>query len=147
MKANVKDFLEYCKRVNFCRMRTETLAEIKLLRLQRRWMFGDFLMDLPPLYQKMGVLLNEMHKVEQKTAEDNSQPHPTIPPIRRPSRPHRKPAQTSSAPPLTASTNYRPHQTDLTERGPIERSPIEELVRFITVSALAQNIEAESSAS
>jgi hypothetical protein len=61
---------------------------------------GDFWRIYRPLYEKMGVLLNEMHNVEQKKAEDNSQPYPTIPPIRRPSRPHRKP-QTSSAPPLT----------------------------------------------
>jgi len=130
----VSEFLSYAHRNLSGNQITEIAAALDV---------GDFLADLPPLYEKMGVLLNEMHDVEYKKAEDNSQPYPTIPPIRRRSRPHRKPAQTSSAPPLTASTNYRPHQTDLTERGPIERSPIEELVRFITVSALAQNIDGD----
>ena len=128
----MSEFLSYAHR---------TLSGNQIAEIAAALDVGDFLADLPPLYEKMGVLLNEMHNVEQKQAEDNSQPYPTIPPIRRPSRPRRKPAQTSSAPPLTASTNYRRHRTEL--GGPIERSPIEELVRFITVSALAQNIDGD----
>ena len=119
---------------------------------------GGNLPVLMPLYEKMGYLLNEMHEFEQKIAEDNNQPYPAIPSLRRSSRPHRKPAQPSESSPPFTSSSYAEIQSpnpeiqspdlesipsDLPERGATERSPIQELVRFVTVSALAQDFDGE----
>ena len=129
----VSEFLSYAR---------GNLSDKQITEIATALTASGFLGGLPPLYNQMGVLLNEMHDVEQKIAEDNSLSYPTIPPIRRPSSRYRKPARVSdsSTPPLAAKA---PHQTNLTELGPIERSPIQELVRFVTVSALAEKIDGE----
>ena len=116
------------------------LSDSQVAGIPAVFTIGEELGNLMPVYEKMGKKLTDMHKVEQKVANANNYSYPTIPLWTASNI-----TQPSDSEPLTTSISptVRSITPEHAESHPANRTPMEELIRFISMSALPPDSSSE----